>query len=588
VCGIAGIYERDAGHPVSAAVVRGMVDAVRYRGPDDDGFFGAPGIGLGMCRLSIIDVAGGHQPLCDESGDVTVIQNGEIYNYKELHAALVAKGHTLRTASDTEVIAHLYEDAGRDFAASLNGMFAIALYDRKRHRLVLARDRLGKKPLFVHDDGAHIAFASEITSLLGAGLFRPAVDLLALDQYLSFNFVPEPRTIFSEIRHLRPGSVLVADASGVTERPYWTLPTAATRHWDAATRDEFAALFRDAVALRLRADVPVGLYLSGGVDSSAVAWGVAANGARADAFAIGFDDPEFDETAGAREVAGALRLPLRAIRSGEDLLGELPAVIAHVQQPHGDASFMPMFVLAREASRSVKVVLTGEGADETLGGYGWHAGAPYNTRDEWRSVRERFESNAVFRREDKTALARGALARVTREHDPADAVRDVLARAPEADPLSQTLFVDTMLLLPGNNLVKADRMGMAHGLELRCPFLDHRLVEFAFSLPGPDRVRDGVGKHPLREMLAPHVPSAAARAKRMFGVPMRDWFRSSEHPLLRLLTADRPRVLDEWIDTAAVGRLLDEHRGGAADHTRKLRALLALAVWGERFGGAVA
>jgi len=584
MCGIAGVFELDPRRPVSREVVGSMVDAVRHRGPDDDGFFFADGIGLGMCRLSIIDVAGGKQPLYDESGDVVVMQNGEIYNYRELRAALLRRGHRFATESDTEVIAHLYEDAGTDFARSLNGMFAIALFDRKRRRLVLARDRLGKKPLFVHADGERVVFGSEMKSLLGTRLFRTGVDLGALHDYLSFNFVPPPATIFDAIREVAPGAMLVVEDGAVQEERYWELRVGQERPWDRSRADEFRALFRDAVALRLRADVPVGLYLSGGVDSSAVAWAVAERKhGPTDAFAIGFDSAEFDETPGATEVARELALPLHVLRAGDELLSELPRAIRHAEQPHGDASFLPMLALAGEASRFLKVVLTGEGADETLGGYGWHAAAPYNTRDPWDAVRERFEGHAVFRHGEKTALERGALLGAGRDRDSATAVRDRLERARGTDPISQTLFVDTTLLLPGNNLVKADRMGMACGLELRCPFLDYRLVELAFTIPGSDRIANGEGKRPLREMLAPVLPSAASRPKRMFGVPLRDWFRSSEHPLLRLLSVDRPRRLDEWIDPRGVTRLLEEHRSAAADHTRKLRALLALAVWTEEF-----
>src|SRR5438132_101799 len=250
MCGIAGVFELDPRRPVSREVVGSMVDAVRHRGPDDDGFFFADGIGLGMCRLSIIDVAGGKQPLCDESGDVVVMQNGEIYNYRELRAALLRRGHRFATESDTEVIAHLYEDAGTDFARSLNGMFAIALFDRKRRRLVLARDRLGKKPLFVHADGERVVFGSEMKSLLGTKLFRTGVDLGALHDYLSFNFVPPPATIFDAIREVAPGAMLVVEDGAVGEERYWELRVGQERPWDRSRADEFRALFRDAVALR--------------------------------------------------------------------------------------------------------------------------------------------------------------------------------------------------------------------------------------------------------------------------------------------------------------------------------------------------
>jgi asparagine synthase (glutamine-hydrolysing) len=584
MCGIAGVFERDRGRAVPPSLVATMVDAVRHRGPDDDGFFFADGVGLGMCRLSIIDVAGGKQPLCDESGQVVVMQNGEIYNYKELRASLIATGHRLATESDTEVIAHLYEESGLEFAAALNGMFAIALYDHTRRRLVLARDRLGKKPLFVHVSDERVVFGSEMKSLIGTHTFATSVDFAALHDYLSFNFVPPPRTMFNEIRHVAPGTLLVVEAGTVRELRFWELRPAVARPWGPSRLEELRALFLDSVALRLRADVPVGLYLSGGVDSSAIAWGIAeAHHGPTDAFAIGFSQAEFDETANAREVATALGLPLRVLRADDLLLSELPTVIRHTEQPHGDASFMPLLALAREASRSLKVVLTGEGADEIFGGYAWHRAAPYNTRDPWDAVRARFETNVVFRHDEKRVIERGALLAVGRERDSAELLREELGRAAGLDPIAQTLFVDTTLLLPGNNLVKADRMGMAFGLELRCPFLDYRLVEFAFTIPGPDRVRDGDGKWPLRQVVGPHLPAAAGRAKRMFGVPVRDWFRSSEHPLLNLLGDERPARLDEWIDGTAIARLLDEHRSGRADHTRKLRALLALAVWTREF-----
>ena len=431
-------------------------------------------------------------------------------------------------------------------------------------------------------------FASELKSLLGTDGFRTSVDLASLHDYLSFNFVPGPATMFSGIRQVAPGAALVAEGGAVSERPYWELRAGPTRPLDAARRDALRALFLDAVALRLRADVPVGLYLSGGVDSSAIAWAVAAaKHGPTEAFAIGFDGPEFDETPGATEVARALGLPLHVLRAGDELLSTLPDVIRHAEQPHGDASFLPMLALAREASRSLKVVLTGEGADETLGGYSWHAAAPYNTRDPWDAVRERFETHAVFRHDEKLTLERGALRQVGADRDSAAVVRAELDRARAADPIAQTLFVDTALLLPGNNLVKADRMGMAHGLELRCPFLDYRLVELAFTISGDQRVAGGVTKRPLRDLLAPELPAAAERAKRMFGVPLRDWLRSSEHPLLRLLGEDRPAPMDEWVDPREIARLREEHRSGTADHTRKLRALLALAVWTEEFGASL-
>ena len=584
VCGVAGVYELRPGHEPAGAVIGRMVDAIRHRGPDDDGFFTADGVALGMCRLSIIDVAGGHQPLCDESGQTVVMQNGEIYNYTELRAELVAKGHHLRTDSDTEVIAHLYEDDGLEFPKRLNGMFAIALFDRRHQRLVLVRDRLGKKPLFLYEDAERLLFASEIKGLLASGLVKTGVDRLALHDFLSFNFVPPPRTMFRAIRHLAPGTMLVAERGRLSERRFWELPAGPAEPWTHSRATEWLDLFEDAVSIRLRADVPVGLFLSGGVDSSAVAWaaGRAAHGPR-EAFTIGFDTPEFDETPGASATASELGLPLHVLRATDDLLDSWPDVIRAAEQPHGDASFMPMLSLARFARTRLKVVLTGEGADESLGGYAWHAAAPYNTTDPWPQVRARFEANAVFTHEEKLALYRGSLRSTGSARDSAALVAAQLQLAQDADPIAQTLFVDLSLLLPGNNLVKADRMGMACGLELRCPFMDYRLIELASTIPGPARVVDGIGKAPLRAALAPYLRAPANRPKRMFGVPLREWFRRSRHPRLAQLE-DLPPLVAEWLDPAAVRRLLVQHRSGEFDHTRKLRAVLVVAMWADIFG----
>jgi asparagine synthase (glutamine-hydrolysing) len=340
-------------------------------------------------------------------------------------------------------------------------------------------------------------------------------------------------------------------------------------------------LLEDSVGLRLRADVPVGVYLSGGVDSSSTAWAVARTSDRpVRAFTVGFDALGYDETGDAASVAAALGLPIEVIRSDADLLADLPAVMRFADQPHGDASFLPMLELARAARRHVKVVLSGEGADEIFGGYRWHASAPYSQRARWEEVRERVESNAVFRHEEKLALYSTRVPADVASHDSAELVRDTLAAAPELDPTNETLYVDLTVLLPGNNLVKADRMGMSCGLEVRCPFLDYRLVELAFGLPGHTKIRDGVGKIPLREAMSGVLPPGAAwREKRMFAVPMTEWLRRPDLPMLDALLAGDAPVTGELLSRDEVRRLVDEHRSGGADHTRKLRALVALDAW---------
>jgi asparagine synthase (glutamine-hydrolysing) len=381
------------------------------------------------------------------------------------------------------------------------------------------------------------------------------------------------------IRHVPPATCVTIAEGRITERRFWRLSPDRAGAEDPGPR--IRALIEDSVALRLRADVPVGVYLSGGVDSSSTAWAVARKSGKAvRAFTIGFDALGFDETGEATKVANALGLPIEVLRSDADLLAELPAVMRYADQPHGDASFLPMLELARAARRHVKVVLSGEGADEIFGGYRWHASAPYNTRDRWDDVRERFEANAVFRHDEKRVLYGSRFPAEVASRDSAELVRDTLASAPELDPTNESLYVDLAVLLPGNNLVKADRMGMSCGLELRCPFMDYRLVELAFGIPGDRKIRDGVGKIPLREAMAEVLPDGAAwREKRMFAVPMTGWLRERMRPQLDALLAGDAPVTGDLLARDELRRLVDEHGSGRADHTRKLRALVALDAW---------
>ena len=579
MCGIAGIVYRDPRHVVDQDLLTRMARTLAHRGPDDESIFAADGVGLAMRRLSIIDLAGGRQPLSEESGDILVMQNGEIYNYLELQSELRTAGHTLRTDSDTEVIAHLYEEDARRFAERLNGMFALVVFDRRTRTVTLARDRFGKKPLYIHEDDERVVFASELKALVDTDLVPRRLDPIALHDYLTFNFVPLPRTIVEGVRHLPPATCATIADGRVTERRYWRLAPERVAAAEAAPR--IRELLEDSVALRLRADVPVGVYLSGGVDSSSTAWAVARRSAKpVRAFTIGFEALGYDETGEATAVAKALGLPIDVLHSDADLVADLGAVMRYADQPHGDASFLPMLELARAARRYVKVVLSGEGADEIFGGYRWHAAAPYNTRDRWEIVRERVESNSVFRADEKRALYGSRFPAEVAARDSAELVRDTLATAPELDPTNETLYVDLAVLLPGNNLVKADRMGMSCGLELRCPFLDYRLVQLAFGIPGADKIRDGVGKVPLRDAMSTVLPAgAASREKRMFAVPMGEWLRTRMASQLDALVSGDAPVTGELLSRDELRRLVAEHRSGRADHTRKLRALVALDVW---------
>lgn len=586
MCGIAGMFKLDPRDPVESEIVRRMTEAMTHRGPDDSGFFNAPGVSLGMRRLSIIDVAGGHQPVFDESSAIVLIQNGEVYNYRELRGELAGK-HLFRTESDTEVIAHLFEEFGDAAIGLLNGMFAIAVYDSRRHRLTLVRDRVGKKPLYVWRNAGTVLFASEIKALLASGLVQSTVDLEAVHDFLSFNFVPLPRTILRDVRHVPPATVMTFDASGVESRRYWQIGSRAAVPPGSA--QDFRALFIDAVALRLRADVPVGIFLSGGLDSSATAWAASrAHRHPVAAFSIGFDRPGFDDTSFARVVAASVGMTLHELHADDALLQELDRVTWYAEQPHGDASFIAMRELAREARRHVKVVLTGEGADEIFGGYSWHAAAPYSNTRSRNEVRAAFEANAVFTHAEKTDLYRPEMLGLS-DLDSVRHIERALDDVHDADAVTQSLYVDFAILLPGNNLVKADRMGMAHSVELRCPFLDFRLIEFAFALPGSDKVAEAIGKRVVRAALANDIPrTVTVQPKRLFAVPMGDWLRADRDGRLRQMVREPTELMSTVFRIAAIERLITEHASGQENHTRKLRALLALDSWSRVFSARMA
>lgn len=585
MCGIAGIYHTDPHRPVDRASVERMVAALSHRGPDGVGYHEAPGVCLGMCRLAIIDIEGGQQPMHAAGGQIAVVQNGEIYNHVELRDELRGQGYPPTTRSDTEVIAHLVERDGAGFAAALNGMFAVAAHDGRQHRLVLGRDRLGKKPLYLYEDAGTVVFASELRALIASGLVPVEVDDEALWDLLSYNYVPGERTLLRGVRLLPPGNTLTVEPGRRTCESYWSpLPAAPDTRDEAMLTDELGALIEDAVRLRLRADVPVGIFLSGGVDSAAIAWAASRIQPGAiSTYTVSFPGDSSDEAAAAAVTAGALGLPHEVIEAGADLLTRWPEVVEHAGQPHGDASFMAVYELSRVASRSLRVALSGDGSDEVLGGYSWHAGAggtplPVD-RD---SLRARWEQNSVFTTEEKSALLPTVGAAST------DSFAHFARAIEECDGLdspSRHAWADVRILLHGNNLPKVDRMGMAHSLELRSPFLDYRLVEFALRVPGSLKVGPEGDKLLLRRLLGRHLPHAVAgRPKHLFRVPVDRWLASGgpATPLLdRLL--DEPAALTQRLDPAVLRRLVDEHRSGAADHTRQLRLLIAIDLWSRAY-----
>ena len=588
MCGIFGYFNRQ-GIDLPQQVVQAMGKAIAHRGPDDQGIFFQSGLALGNQRLSIIDLAGGHQPFVSDDGQIVVVQNGEIFNHVELAQELARRGYPCRTQSDTEVLLRLYEAEGIGFLSKLNGMFAIAIYDAREQAMYIARDRIGVKPLYVHDDGRQLAFSSEIKSLVRSGLVRSAMDEMALHHYLTFNYVPAPHTMYPGVVHLMPGHVMKITRERTTATRWWNLADVMPEHGrsEADWIEEFNFIIDDAVRLRLRSDVPFGAFLSGGVDSSTVVGLMARHMSEpVKTFCIGFDDPRYDESQFAQLAADRFGTAHAMERVAPDMLSLWPLATYHCDQPHGDISFLPTYRVSQMAARSVKVVLTGDGADELFAGYDKYrnffgraeiAGMP----DE-QFQRAYFDSISLFSSHGKQSLYTTSAHQRLGAVDSFDVAHPYFTQVPHQDRINQALYLDMQLLLSGNNLVKPDRMGMAVSLEARTPFLDYRMMEFGFRMPGELKLKDGVTKYLYKKAVAPLIGEPLAyRRKQMFTVPVGEWFRGPK----RDYCIERINVLagyDTPIETGTALALLDQHVKGNQDNTRELRAIISVSHWLEQ------
>jgi asparagine synthase (glutamine-hydrolysing) len=620
MCGIAGIL-RAPGERVDAHDLRRMAAALAHRGPDDEGFQLDGHLGLAHRRLSILDLtAAGHQPLGNEDGTVWVAYNGQLYDFAPRREWLEGRGHRFRSHTDTEVIVHLYEEKGEDLLGDIDGMFAFALWDARRRKLLLARDRLGIKPLYYVETGGTLAFASELKALLALPWLPREVDDLAVVQYLYQSSVPGDTCALQGFRKLQPGELLVAEHGALRRRRYWQV--AAPGEAPTEAFDEAAAAFRvrldAAVRSHLVADVPVGTFLSGGLDSSAVTLAArAAVGGPLHTFSVRFEGRAFDEGPVAAEVAKALGTFHHELRLGDDAAAALPDVLQHSDEPFAVSSALALYHLARFVREHVKVVLTGDGADEVLAGYPWRhepergpgagprsflrgiglsvvrsargarAGAPGVASQlgarlgrMLRRPDERYaEIVSAFTPEelsdllvpDRVDLARRAwssspIVRAYREEDPRDEV-------------NRRLRVDLRTTLVDEMLAKVDRMTMASGLEARVPFLDRSLVEWAFRQPGRHKIRRGRGKLLLRQALSGSLPSVAARSKHGFDVPLGDWLRGPLRALLLDTLAESAVRRRGLFRPQAVEALMSAHLKGRAASARKLLTLMALEMW---------
>jgi asparagine synthase (glutamine-hydrolysing) len=622
MCGIAGIANTELSAVQDVETIRIMCNAIVHRGPDDEGFYVGEGAGLGMRRLSIIDLFGGHQPIHNEDRNVWVVFNGEIYNFPELRKGLESGGHSFYTHSDTEVIVHLYEELGADFLRKLRGMFAIALWDERRKTLLLARDRLGKKPLHyaLHNDNLY--FGSEIKSLFAVAPELADVDREAMLSYFQFGYIPDPLTAFRSIRKLSPGHLLEFEAGQIRLRSYWDLPTYGT--FDPGSEheclDELERRLEEAVRIRLISDVPLGALLSGGVDSSIiVALMARANSGSVKTFSIGFPNEDFSETAHARAVAERFATNHNELIVDPDFSETLNKLTHMLEEPFADSSILPMYHVSRLARQHVKVALSGDGGDELYGGYEryqinlrrriferiptWvgrvyrnytYPCLPHAMRGKKflynisLGTRDRYIDSVSYLPPDlreRSIFSSDFVDFAAGRPSPAELFRNYYDRAPADDELSRMQYLDTKTYLAADVLTKVDRMSMAASLEIRCPLLDHEFVEWSASLAPHWKLRMGRTKYALKrlaELLG--VPARTIhRPKQGFAMPLVHWFRKELKSGIGHILLEPRSLARGYFNPLGVRAMLEEHWQGHRDNSGPLWILLMFELWHRNY-----
>lgn len=616
MCGICGVFNYGTGEPADPAALKRAAAAMAHRGPDDEGFYLDGAMGLGNRRLSIIDLPGGHQPLSNEDQSLWITFNGEIYNYRELRPDLLARGHQFRTHSDTETILHLYEEYGLNFLDRLRGMFAFAIWDGRKRRLLLARDRLGVKPVFYRSLPGRLAFASELRTLRELIPQTLEIEPQSVYDFFGFRYIPAPHTFYRGVEKLLPGHYLLADAQGVATHAYWDLPEGEDPARPAGdVIPEIVEQLREAVRLRMIADVPLGVFLSGGTDSSAVVALMAELGARPlRTFSVGFNEPQYSELPYARAVAQRYSTEHQElIVKPEDVRDELPRLVAFRDEPVAEPTDVALYLISRLAARSVKVVLAGEGGDEIFAGYpkyavdwlaGWVSalpksltrailrGLPYRQRRarialEALSIGDEAERSATwfasFTRVEREKLFHPELLEQVDPAHPARVLAGYLEKARHRTPLKRMLYADLKVWLPDNLLLRGDQMTMAASLEERGPFLDHRLVEMAARLPTRLLTRGFRAKALLKSALHPYMPKEClSRRKVGFRVPIGGWLRGPLKPLVADLLLSSRAAARSYFNVRTMENLIREHFDGIRDRQMHLWALLNFELWCRR------
>jgi asparagine synthase (glutamine-hydrolysing) len=600
-----------------------MTDTMVHRGPDDEGFYCSGPVGLGHRRLSIIDLAGGHQPLANEDETIWIVFNGEIYNFGELHDELVNKGHVFKTRSDTEVIVHLYEEEGEHCFKRLRGMFAIAIWDARNRKLLLARDRVGKKPLFYFYDGSRIAFASEMKAILEIPGVSREIDPEAVSDYFSFLYIPAPKSIFKNIRKVLPGHYLVASRNGIRQSAYWDLSFSYTDELsEGQWCERLLETYREAVNIRLMSEVPLGAFLSGGVDSSSVVAVMAGLVNKpVTTCSIGFEEQEFNEIDYAREIASRFRTDHHERMVRATAVGVVEKLVWHYDEPFADSSAVPSYYVSKAAREHVTVALSGDGGDENFAGYRRYyfdkrentirgllpaavrnpvfgALASLYPKADWaprvfrgkatfqnlaRSPLEGyFRSVSAMKAELKEQILNGDLRRQLGGYDSLDVLRHYYDKADTNDPLSRIQYVDIKTYLPDDILVKVDRASMANSLEVRAPILDHKFMELAATIPSSMKLQGTNGKYIFKKALARVLPKSVLYRRKMgFGVPLAQWFRNDLKDLAQSVIFNRGE--DPFLNESGIIHLWREHQSGFRDRSTELWTLLMFRMWTQKF-----
>ncbi len=624
MCGICGIHFTDKERVVSPDTLNGMCDVITHRGPDDSGIHIDGATGIGMRRLSIIDLVTGHQPMCNEDESVWLVFNGEIYNHQELRKELQAKGHIFKTKSDSEAIIHAYEEYGGRCVHKLNGMFAFAIWDRKKRQVLLARDRLGIKPLYYSFDGKTLVFGSELKSLLRSNEVSRDLDLAGLDNFLTFEYIPSPLTLFTSIKKLPPGHILLMRDGQIKTYHYWDLKFYPTEEKDEIVCEKFREIFQDAVKIRLMSDVPLGAFLSGGIDSSSlVAMMSQVATGPVKTFSIGFENQSYNELEYARLIAEHFETEHHEFIIEPRAVDLISRLINSLDEPIADFSIFPTFLVSEMARQHVTVALSGDGGDELFAGYDTYIAdricrqyqhlplalrnglilkalrmiPPTSKKKGLINSAKRFAEGAALpedlhhvrwmtflSNEEKNLLFDDHVKFHLNGRDPFTTVRSLFDRSGTDDLLHQQLYVDINFYLPEDILVKVDRMSMATSLEARVPFLDHRIVEFSATIPSRKKLKGFNTKYILKKAMADILPKKILhRGKEGFSIPIKEWLKEELKPMMLDLLSEERIKREGYFNWPYIDLLVKEHLSNKDNHSHRLWALMLFEMWQDKF-----